>query len=225
MSWAMELTVVQQRVLGSLIEKDLLTPDVYPLSMNSLLAACNQATSRDPVLDLDVRTVENALENLKAEGLARVVYMKGMRVDKYRHVAHERWSLDRPGLAILAVMLLRGPQTVAELRSRTERMVGGQDVAIDDQLVTLSERSDPLVTVVPRQPGQKEVRWRHLLGRSGAGLSEAGSSAVAAVQGAGRPDHTTEQLEAAGPASLADRVEALEAEVAELRRIIGDLSG
>jgi uncharacterized protein YceH (UPF0502 family) len=116
------MTPVQQRVVGCLVEKELTTPDQYPLSMNALLAACNQATNRDPVVELDERVVSNALENLKAEGVVRVIFSKGNRVDKYKHVLPEKLSLDGPAMAILAVLLLRGPQTAAELRARTERL-------------------------------------------------------------------------------------------------------
>src|SRR5438477_11851778 len=113
------LTPVQVRVAASLVEKDLLTPDNYPLSMNALLAACNQTSNRHPVVDYDEHTVANALENLKGAGLARVVYSKGMRVDKYRHVLDEALRVDRPALAVLSVLMLRGSQTAAELRTRT----------------------------------------------------------------------------------------------------------
>ena len=156
---------MQQRVVGALAEKELTTPDNYPLSMNALLAACNQSTNRDPVMQLDERVVSNTLENLKSAGLVRVVYSKGMRVDKYRHVLPEAIDVDVPALSLLTVLMLRGPQTGAELRARTERMhafAGQHD--IDATLDTLSRRDPPLVTLLPRQPGQKEPRWSHLLG-------------------------------------------------------------
>jgi uncharacterized protein YceH (UPF0502 family) len=159
-----ELTPVQVRVEASLVEKDLLTPDNYPLSMNALLAACNQTSNRYPIVEYDEHTVANALENLKGAGLARVVYSKGMRVDKYRHVLHEQLQLDRPGLSILCVLMLRGPQTAAELRTRTERMYPFPDQgATETELAALAAREPPLVVLLPRQPGQKEQRWAHLL--------------------------------------------------------------
>jgi uncharacterized protein YceH (UPF0502 family) len=161
----MDMTPVQQRVIGCLVEKELTTPDQYPLSMNALIAACNQATNRDPVVQLDERVVSNALENLKAEGLVRVIFSKGNRVDKYKHVLPEKLSLDEPSLAVLTVLLLRGPQTAAELRARTERL---HKFAATDEvervLARLSERDPALVTLLPRQPGRKEPRWAHLLG-------------------------------------------------------------
>jgi uncharacterized protein YceH (UPF0502 family) len=160
---AIDLTPVQQRVVGALVEKELTTPDNYPLSMNALLAACNQTTNREPVVSFDEKTVGNALENLKANGVTRVVYSKGMRVDKYRHVLHEKLQLDKAELALLAVLMLRGPQTAAELRSRTERMhaFDGQD-ELDRTLERLADRD--LATLLPRQPGQKGQRWAHRLG-------------------------------------------------------------
>jgi len=161
----MELTPVQQRVVGALAEKELTTPDNYPLSMNALLAACNQSTNRDPVMQLDERVVSNTLENLKSAGVVRVVYSKGMRVDKYRHVLPEAIGVEVPELSLLTVLMLRGPQTGAELRARTERMhpFSGQG-DIDATLDSLSRRDPPLVALQPRQPGQKEPRWVHLLG-------------------------------------------------------------
>jgi uncharacterized protein YceH (UPF0502 family) len=160
-----ELSVVQQRVVGALAEKELTTPDNYPLSMNALLTACNQTTNRDPVLSLTQDAVENALANLRANGCVRVVYSKGMRVDKYRHVIHETLSLDQGELALVAVLLLRGPQTGAELRARTERLhaFSSQD-EVDQALRALGNRDEPLVQLLDRQPGQKEQRWIHLLG-------------------------------------------------------------
>jgi uncharacterized protein len=162
---ALTLSPAQQRVVGALAEKELATPDNYPLSMNALLAACNQTTSRDPVVDFDEQTVDNVLANLRASGVARVVYSKGMRVDKYKHVLHEVLGLDQAELAIITVLLLRGPQTVNELRTRTDRLHAFADqAAVEDVLRRLSEREPAIVALLPRQPGQKEPRWIHLLG-------------------------------------------------------------
>ena len=163
------MTPVQQRVIGSLIEKELTTPDQYPLSMNALLAACNQSTNRDPVVQLDERVVSNALENLKSEGLVRVIFSRGNRVDKYKHVLPEKLGLDGPSLAVLTVLLLRGPQTAAELRTRTERLHRFDATAdVEGVLARLAERDPALVTLLPRQPGRKEPRWAHLLGAAAA---------------------------------------------------------
>jgi uncharacterized protein YceH (UPF0502 family) len=156
---------VQQRVIGSLVEKELTTPDQYPLSMKALLAACNQSTNRDPVVQLEERVVENALENLKSDGLVRVVFSRGNRVDKYRHVLDAALQLDRPALAVVTVLLLRGPQTAAELRARTDRLHGfAATHEVEHVLAQLSGRDPALVTLLPRQPGRKEPRWAHLLG-------------------------------------------------------------
>jgi uncharacterized protein len=162
---SLELSPVQQRVVGALAEKEMATPDNYPLLMNALMAACNQSTNRDPVLNLSEEAVDNALANLRSSGVVRVVYSKGMRVDKYRPVLDEVVGLSPPELALLTVMLLRGPQTGAELRARTERLHEFEDQsAIDNALNALAAREDPIVALQPRQPGQKEPRWLHLLG-------------------------------------------------------------
>ena len=161
----MLLSPAQVRVLGSLIEKERATPDNYPLTMNGLLAACNQTTSRYPVVSLNEPTVESALMNLRAEGRLRVVHSRSNRADRYRHVLDEALELEQGELAVLAVLMLRGPQTAAELRTRTERLhtFGDQD-DVERVLDALARRPEPLVTRLERAPGQKETRWAHLLG-------------------------------------------------------------
>ena len=156
---------MQVRVLGCLVEKERTTPDNYPLTMNGLLAACNQSTNRWPVVTFTEPTVSNSLINLRAEGLVRIVYSRSNRADKYRHVLGEAWGLDDAQLAVLAVLMLRGPQTVAELRTRTERLhpFTGLD-ELEAALSALAERPDPLVVHIGRAPGQKEPRWTHLVG-------------------------------------------------------------
>jgi uncharacterized protein YceH (UPF0502 family) len=207
------MTPVQQRVVGCLVEKELTTPDQYPLSMNALLSACNQSTNRDPVVQLDERVVSNALENLKAEGVVRVVFSKGNRVDKYRHVLPEALDLEGPALAVIAVLLLRGPQTAAELRARTERLhafAGTHEV--EHVLAQLAGREPPLVTLLPRQPGRKEPRWAHLLG-----------AATAAA-----PMPVADDEPSVGPASVVpddSRIEALEARVEALEERLSRLEG
>jgi hypothetical protein len=216
----MELTPVQQRVVGALVEKELTTPDNYPLSMNALLAACNQSTNRDPVMQLDERVVSNTLENLKSAGVVRVVYSKGMRVDKYRHVLHEAIGVDVPELALLTVMMLRGPQTGAELRARTERMHAFEGQGdIDATLDRLSRRDPPLVSLLPRQPGQKEPRWSHLLGPgadpspapTGVRPDTAPAPSPESVPPPSPPDPSPDRL-----AALEERVAALEARLDQL---------
>ena len=202
------MTPVQQRVVGCLIEKELTTPDHYPLSMNALLAACNQTTNREPVVQLDQRVVENALENLKADGLVRVVFSRGNRVDKYRHVLPEKLGLDLPSLAVVAVLLLRGPQTAAELRARTERLHAfGSTDEVERVLEALAGREPALATLLPRQPGRKEPRWAHLLG------------ATAAVAPA--PEEPPAVAVVAPPDE--DRLAALEARVAALEALVEQL--
>src|SRR5581483_3695321 len=212
----MELTPVQQRVVGALAEKELTTPDNYPLSMNALLAACNQSTNRDPVMQLDERVVSNTLENLKSGGVVRVVYSKGMRVDKYRHVLPEAIGVAKPELALLTVMLLRGPQTGAELRARTERMhtFDGQ-ADIDATLDALSRRDPPLVALLPRQPGQKEPRWSHLLGPAGE-PSPAASAPRPDLAPAPAPAQAYSSPPLSSPPPSPDRLEELERRVAAL---------
>ena len=222
----MELTPVQQRVVGALAEKELTTPDNYPLSMNALLAACNQSTNRDPVMQLDERVVSNTLENLRSAGVVRVVYSKGMRVDKYRHVLPEAIGVEVPELALLTVMMLRGPQTGAELRARTERMhaFAGQG-EIDATLDSLSRRDPPLVALQPRQPGQKEPRWAHLLGPAASiatddsaqeGAGRWGPSGVPAGVSEGRSPERTNVVAPDRLADLEARVAALEARLDQL---------
>ena len=201
-SGAVELSPVQQRVVGALAEKEMTTPDNYPLSMNALIAACNQTTNRDPVLSLTQDAVENALANLKSMGVARVVYSKGMRVDKFRHVLDEVLTLERPELALLTVMLLRGPQTVNELRTRTERMHTFGDGELESTLRALADRD--FVEMIPRQPGQREDRWSHLLGPQ-------------------LPRSEAPPPPAATPRT--DRIADLEARVAELERVVAELTG
>jgi uncharacterized protein YceH (UPF0502 family) len=197
------LTPVQARIMGCLIEKEMATPDNYPLTMNALLAACNQTTNRNPVTKLDEATVGNALLNLRAENLVRIVYSRSNRADKYRHVLDEMLDLEPPHLALLSVLMLRGPQTASELRARTERLhpFESQD-EVDDGLRQLAHRPEPLVARLERRPGQKESRWAHLLGGD---LAEALAGDDDEDEAAARPAHRT------------DRIAALEEAVAELR--------
>jgi uncharacterized protein YceH (UPF0502 family) len=194
-----ELSPVQIRVLGCLVEKERTTPDSYPLTMNGLLAACNQATNRWPVVSLTEAAVGNAIENLKGDGLLRIVYSRSNRADRYRHVLDEAWHLSEAELALLAVLMLRGAQTAAELRTRTERShpFGGVD-EVEATLGGLADRVAPLVTRLDRAPGQKEVRWAHLVG---------GEVAVASVATPAEPPRSPRT----------ERLEALESAVADLR--------
>jgi hypothetical protein len=194
------------RVLGSLIEKEMTTPEYYPLSLNALVNACNQKSSRDPVMELseaDVRTALFELENLE---LVRV--LADGRVSKFEHRAYDKLGLRRPEIAALGLLLLRGPQTAAELRGRTERMYTFDDTAaVTSTLERLATREDPLVLQLARQPGARESRWMHLL----AGPVEVSSSVA--------PD-----TPAPPPSPLEDRVAELERLVGELREQIAALT-
>ncbi|MFP5319923.1 MAG: YceH family protein [Acidimicrobiia bacterium] len=196
----MQLTPVQVRILGCLVEKERTTPDNYPLTMNGLLAACNQSTNRYPVVTFTEATVSNALLNLRGDNLVRIDYSRSNRGDKYRHVLGSVLDVDDAEISLLAVLMLRGPQTGAEMRTRTERLHGfaGQG-EVDGVLARLAARADPLVVRLAPRPGQKEPRWAHLLGG----------------------DVSPEDVPAApvpSPASLSrtERIEALEEAVREL---------
>jgi uncharacterized protein YceH (UPF0502 family) len=158
-----ELTPPEQRVLGCLIEKRWTTPDQYPLSLNALRLACNQSTNRDPVTRYDESTVRDAAQRLCKYGLARLASGHGSRATKYRHLAEEALGLGREELAVLAVLLLRGPQTPGELKGRTERMAAlGSLAEVERVLAVLAERD--FARRLERRPGQKEDRFEHLLG-------------------------------------------------------------
>ncbi|HEX7256373.1 MAG TPA: YceH family protein [Gaiellaceae bacterium] len=159
----MDADAVEIRVLGCLLEKQRTTPDVYPLSLNALRAACNQTTNRDPVVDYDEATIRAALNRLSQRGWARLASGAGSRAVKYRHLLDEALALGEPELAVLGVLMLRGPQTPGELNGRTERLHRfGSLGEIDQALEGLLERE--LVVRLPRRPGQKEERYQQLLG-------------------------------------------------------------
>src|SRR5580693_2992237 len=158
------LTPAQARVLGALVEKEITTPDYYPLSLNALVNACNQRSNREPVMDLDEEEVHLALRRLEDQGLAGRARGADGRVAKYEHWLGEAFNFTRAETALLCVLLLRGPQTPGELRGRTERMHRFDEIAdVLAGLQKLMEREPALVTVLPRQPGTKEARYAHLL--------------------------------------------------------------
>jgi uncharacterized protein YceH (UPF0502 family) len=200
-----KLTPVQSRIVGCLIEKEMATPDNYPLTMNALLSACNQTSNRNPVTKLDEATVSNALLNLRSDNVVRIVYSRSNRADKYRHVLDEIFAIETQHLALLSVLMLRGPQTAGELRTRTERLhtFASQD-DVDTALRELAGRSEPLVARLERRPGQKESRWAHLVGTD---LGEVL---------AGDDDEDDEPTADGRPARI-DRLAALEDAVAGLR--------
>jgi uncharacterized protein len=158
------LTEIEARVLGSLVEKELTTPDYYPLSLNALVNACNQKSNRDPAMNLNEDAVSQALRSLEKEGLAGPADGMDNRVTKFEHRLQEAFNFDRREIAILCELLLRGPQTPGELRSRAERMHPFDDLGqVQSTLQRLAQREPPLVKMLPRQPGTKEARYAHLL--------------------------------------------------------------
>ncbi len=158
------LNEIEARVLGSLVEKDVTTPDYYPLSLNALVNACNQKNNRDPVMNLDEDAVRQALDTLQAKRLAGPTSSADSRVTKYEHRMQEVFNFTRGETAILCVLLLRGPQTPGELRGRTDRMHHFEDLTeVQSSLQRLMQRDPALVRVLPRQPGTKESRYKHLL--------------------------------------------------------------
>lgn len=159
------LTETEARVLGSLVEKDITTPDYYPLSLNALVNACNQKSNREPVMNLSDDAVRQSLHSLNEKGLAGNASGAGdSRVPKFEHRMQEAFNLTRPETALLCVLLLRGPQTPGELRGRAERLHRFEDLTdVQSTLQKLMTREEPLAKVLPRQPGTKEARYAHLL--------------------------------------------------------------
>jgi uncharacterized protein YceH (UPF0502 family) len=194
------LDPVELRVLGCLIEKQRTTPEQYPLTLNALRIACNQSTNREPVMELDESRVRAAAQSLGTKGYARLATGPGSRTAKYRQLFGEALDLLPPEVSLLAVLMLRGPQTVAELKTRTERM--HHFASTDDVAQTLARLDEKeLVHLLPRQPGQREERWTHLLGD-------------ATPAAAAEPEQQAESVEAR-LARLEDRVGELEKRLAE----------
>lgn len=208
------LSVIEGRVLGSLMEKERTVPDQYPLTMNALLTACNQSTAREPVMHLEELEVSDAITSLKSAGLARLVHPShGRSVTRYRQVADEAWTLHPPGAAIIALLLLRGPQTVAELRSRAERLHLFESIRqVDEVLEHLA--AEGLAEVLERQPGQKEQRWRQLV---------AEESEHAIVRGVTEGGHGERGGATARVIELEQQVADLGVRVARLEAAIADL--
>jgi uncharacterized protein YceH (UPF0502 family) len=165
-----ELGAVEIRVLGCLVEKEAATPDLYPLSTNALVAACNQRSSRDPVVSYDEAAVTAALRALRELGLARTSRGDGSRVYRHAHTLREALGLDADALALVSVLMLRGAQTSGELRSRAERQHAFASLGeVEDALLALARREPPLVARLERRPGHKEARWTQLLGAGSSG--------------------------------------------------------
>jgi uncharacterized protein len=208
-----DLDAVEVRVLGCLIEKQRTTPDVYPLSLNSLRAACNQSTNRDPVVAYDEATIREALHRLARRRWTR--FASGARAAKYRHLLDETPGLSVDQQALLAVVMLRGPQTPGELRQRVERLYSFPDGGLETTLETLMERG--FVARHARRPGQKEERYAHRLSED----LEDEPAAVAPVSTPGAPPMSAAP---AGPPQES-RLDRLEREVEELKRQVADLLG
>jgi len=158
------LSDTEVRVLGSLIEKEITTPEYYPLSLNALVAACNQSSNRNPVTHFDEATVAGATDSLREKKLIHLVERSESRVTRYRHVLYEAMNLGRPAIAVMCVLMLRGPQTVGEIRTRSNRLYDFSTLEeVETTLNSLMSREPPLIVRLPRQSGQKEVRYAHLL--------------------------------------------------------------
>jgi uncharacterized protein len=198
------LDSVEVRVLGCLLEKETTTPEYYPMSLNALVNACNQKSNRDPMVSYDDETVEDAIATLKAKGLMLTITGAGSRVAKYAHRFSEKLNLGRREIAILCELMVRGPQTVGELKNRADRMHHFNDL---DEVESLLDRMGELVTKIPRRPGEKEQRYAHLL--SGEPVASASNEADAPEQGQAQ--------------SRGDRVGVLEAEVARQRDELEEL--
>ncbi len=193
-----ELDAVEARILGSLAEKQMATPEYYPLTLNALVAACNQKSNREPVMELSEDDVQRALDRLQAEKL--VWKVMGGRAVRWEHNLDSTLQLNRPSKAVLTLLLLRGPQTVGELRARSDRLHAFNNIAEVEETL---RRLDPLVREIPRRPGQKESRWMHLLG--------------ADLPPAAEPPAPTSELSA--------RVQRLEEQVAALTEELAALKG
>jgi uncharacterized protein YceH (UPF0502 family) len=202
------LNEMEARVLGALLEKEITTPDYYPLSLNSLVNACNQKSNRDPVMNVEEDSVRDALRTLQDNSLARSVSAADSRVTKYEHRLQEAFNFDRREAALFCELLLRGPQTTGELRTRAERMHPFDDLSeAQSALQRLMSREPPLVKVLARQPGTKESRYMHLLSGDVKRVSSTdGREVPAALEG--------EKM---------DGFSRLSAELAELRRDVADL--
>jgi uncharacterized protein YceH (UPF0502 family) len=200
------LSVIEGRVLGCLMEKERTVSDQYPLTMNALVSACNQSSSREPIMSLDEFEVDASLTSMKSQGFIRIVHPShGRSVTRYRQVAVEKFELEEPEAAVVAVLLVRGPQTVAELRSRTERLHPFESAAeVDASLHVLAGKE--LVRLLDRQVGQKEQRWQQLIAEEAEPVATPSAVTPSSVTG-----------------SMADRVAQLEDRVAKLEAALADL--
>lgn len=201
------LTEVEARILGALMEKQLATPDAYPLTLNSLVLACNQKTSREPITNLESGEVQRCLSQMQDKKLIEVDY--GSRANRYDQRLTRVLSLDKSAQAILNVMLLRGPQTLVELLTRTQRMFDFSSLEnLQEKLDQLCAKTHPIILRIPRQPGQREDRYMHLL------CGKPDLTAIAAM-GSGAKKSASPELE--------ERVEKLEAQIEQLQKLVNKL--
>ena len=212
----LDLTSEEVRILGCLAEKEATTPDNYPLTVNSLTSACNQSTNRHPVVRYTEGEVTAALTHLRELGFTRIVYSQSNRAPKHRHVLHEQLKLEPAELAALGVLMLRGPQTVGEVKGRTERIFAFADLAhTEATLDALAAREDPLVVRLARRPGQKDARYAHLIGGPVDAESFGDEDAGGGLGGSAATS---------GIGARAERVADLEGRVAELESRLAELS-
>jgi uncharacterized protein YceH (UPF0502 family) len=204
-----KLTETESRILGALVEKQLTTPEYYPLTLNALVAACNQKSNRDPVVSYDEKTVETALEHLRDRNLVYVFYGSTSRVPKYKHMLPSVYELEPSETAVLCVLMLRGAQTLGEIRGRTERLYDFRDLGDAQETIdALIGRDEPLIAKLERQPGQKDARYAHLL----CGEEHLAVMAEAAARPAGGGNAGGERIE-----KLEQEVESLRTELAEFK--------
>lgn len=206
------LSDAEVRVLGALVEKEITTPEYYPLSLNALVNACNQKSNRDPVMTLDEDAVRSAIRSLNDQGLTRFASTADSRVAKVEHRLNESFNFHRHEIAILCVLFLRGPQTPGELRTRAERMYPFEDLeSVHNALNLLAKREPPLVKVLPRQPGTKESRYVHLMSPVAEGGQELEVSHGRSVQAA-------QEFQGDRMATMQAEIEALRTQVADLQQ-------
>jgi uncharacterized protein YceH (UPF0502 family) len=208
------LSETEARIVGALVEKQLTTPEYYPLTLNALVNACNQKSNREPVVSYDERTVTDTLERLRDRNIVYVYYGSTSRVPKYKHMLPSIYELEPAEVAVICVMLLRGPQTLGELRTRTERLYSFSGLGeIQETLDGLARREDALVVKLPVQPGQKEARFAHLL----SGPIDVEAFAAAQVTRATRGGADPERIE-----KMEEEIAALRTEVESLKQMFDD---
>lgn len=196
----------EARILGSLVEKQLTTPEYYPLTLNALTAACNQKSNRDPVMSLGESDILSAIDSLRDKNLVYLYYGSTSRTVKYKHMMQQVYELEPPTLAIITLLLLRGPQTAGELRGRSDRLHEFSSIAeVQEALDELAARPEPVVVKLARQPGQKEPRYAHLLS------GPVDEAAIAA------------DMQAPAQTSSGSRIDALQLQIAELSRGLDEL--